>query len=347
MLSSDVLEQLLHRSSLRDLLVKAAWPSLSTESKLQVIQSVQKANGDVSDSLLKLALGDPQPIIRYWALRYRKFRLRRADAQDAPWLGQISTMIDDIFGNDESIAQQARSDPHPLVRALASASDGFAKPDESDAQLIRLVKLRNVETSLFNNLEDIVGGFVTAIETRSISDEMLRDCMSEFLTGSWLREHLSIDKMSYDGWTHFNDIKQIKRLWEVTSKAGKRTAHVIGYYAPIRVEKTNVLDELFESLPVQVAVAVVNRNEPESLELAERVERNPERFAPELLVAINKKREREAEFRDPDPDELRERRAREALNRDAALMDVVLELRREVAALREMVAEKPVRRGLW
>src|SRR6476660_7802237 len=123
MLSSDVLQVLLQPTRLRDLLLITSWPSFSTESKLQILQSVQKANwGAVGDSLLKLALDDSQPIVRYWALRYER-----------------------LYKPDQPITQQARSDSHPLVRAMASASDGFANPEEDNAQLIRLVKLRNIE----------------------------------------------------------------------------------------------------------------------------------------------------------------------------------------------------------
>jgi hypothetical protein len=324
MLSSDVLEELLQPTRLRDLQPITAWPSFSTESKLQILQSVQKANwGAVGDSLLKLALDDSQPIVRYWALRYER-----------------------LYKPDQPITQQARSDSHPLVRAMASASDGFANPEEDNAQLIRLVKLRNIEFYMAS-LQNIVDGFITAIETRSIPDEMLGDCMHEFLTGGWLRKHLSVDELSNDGWKHFNDIQQIKRLWEVTRKAEKRTAHQVGWYAPIRVERENVLDELFASLPLHVAIAVINRNEPESRELAKRVEESPKKFAPELLDEIKKIHERSLEFPELDQDEMREQRTRQAVNRDDALLDVMLELRREVGGFREAITAKTQHRGFF
>jgi hypothetical protein len=129
--------------------------------------------------------------------------------------------------------------------------------------------------------------------------------------------------------------------------------HVASAFAPIRVEKRNVLDELFALLPPPVAVVVMRRREPESKEFARQVEDSPNKFAPELLDEIKKIREREIEFPDPDPEEIRERRIREALNREAALLDAVLDLRREVGALREEVGAlreavaKTARRGFW
>jgi len=180
---------------------------------------------------------------------------------------------------------------------MASASDGFANPEEDNAQLIRLVKLRNIEFYMAS-LQNIVDGFITAIETRSIPDEMLGDCMHEFLTGGWLRKHLSVDELSNDGWKHFNDIQH-------------------------------------------------NRNEPESRELAKRVEESPKKFAPELLDEIKKIHERSLEFPEPDQDEMRERRTRQAVNRDDALLDVMLELRREVGGFREAITAKTQHRGFF
>lgn len=76
MLSETVLEQLARPAPMQQTLVETAWPSLTAESKLQLIQSIQGTGPSPSTPgwLVDLALADPAPIVRVWAARFAYFR---------------------------------------------------------------------------------------------------------------------------------------------------------------------------------------------------------------------------------------------------------------------------------
>lgn len=83
MLSERVLEAFVRRVPMSEHLVAAAWPDLSTEGKLQVVQGVMdNTMGDVPDWLLRLAMGERIAIVRYWAAN--SAYLRRPRDPDAP-----------------------------------------------------------------------------------------------------------------------------------------------------------------------------------------------------------------------------------------------------------------------
>ena len=77
MLAPETLNELVRRDSgLTTSLTTAAWPSLSVESKLQVVQRVSEMNpgGETPLWLVALALGDPNEIVRVWGLRWTTLR---------------------------------------------------------------------------------------------------------------------------------------------------------------------------------------------------------------------------------------------------------------------------------
>ena len=123
MLSDQVLIELARNSPLREELITAAWPSLSTESRLEVIDAVvpprERGSSTVPDYLLDLALSDPAPIVRYWAARSYYFR--------RPVLGPdgkvVPSKIPSLETPPEEYQRTARveGDRSPLVRAAASA----------------------------------------------------------------------------------------------------------------------------------------------------------------------------------------------------------------------------------
>ena len=77
MLSEDILEELTRSSALQRDLVRLAWHSLSTESKLQLVQAIQSGlTPSTPDWLVDLALKDAAPIVRFWAARLPTCRNR-------------------------------------------------------------------------------------------------------------------------------------------------------------------------------------------------------------------------------------------------------------------------------
>lgn len=222
--------------------------------------------------------------------------------------------------------------------AIASEKDGFAEPNEPDAHLTRLLKLRHPSTSS-RFLSDIIDAILNAVETSSIPDKELACCVFEFLQSPWLHERMPADEMSSDGFRRFDNITQVTRLWEATRNSGPIFATYVGLYAPIRVERTNVLNELFDALPEAVAINVINRDELESLEFLHRIEANPDGYPPKLVEEARSKRRYLSEYGAlVSADAIRERRLRNTLNPTSALIGEVVELRRELATVRGELA---------
>jgi hypothetical protein len=189
MLSSDVLEELLRPSLVRTHIIYTAWPSLSVESKLQIISALQNTDPQqtLHEDILRIALADEHAIVRYWAVRF------------------------------ERLKQPLPEEVNPVVKAMAAATDGFSQPDGPGAQFIRLFRARNGPADRYSPMEGVISPIITAIETKSVSDEMLGEYLCEFLQSPWLRKEIKADEMSDDGWSHFQNVKQITRL--IYSKA--------------------------------------------------------------------------------------------------------------------------------
>ncbi len=66
MLSDKVLEELIRNTPMSEHLIKEAWPDLSTEGRLQIIQATVDAHLHTLPTWLSvLAMNDKAPIVRY------------------------------------------------------------------------------------------------------------------------------------------------------------------------------------------------------------------------------------------------------------------------------------------
>ena len=72
------------------LMVKLAWPSLSTESKLQLISALQTKNHYTPTWMAELAAADQAPIVQFYAMRLPKTKIRR---QNSP--GEFPELLED------------------------------------------------------------------------------------------------------------------------------------------------------------------------------------------------------------------------------------------------------------
>src|ERR1700691_4533845 len=141
MLSDSVLKQLTKSSPLQQRLVEAAWPNLTNESKLHIIDA---ASGPaklraIPYFLIDLAQNDSAEIIRYWATVSAYF--------ERPPSNELAQRVfKDRVIDPAQTRRTARldSDPSELVRA-AGAPTGIVSLGKSlieKPQLSRLVQIR-------------------------------------------------------------------------------------------------------------------------------------------------------------------------------------------------------------
>ena len=249
MLSGDVLADLLKPSYLTEIVVVTAWPALSVESKLQILSEMQRGRlGATPDYMLPLIVSDPEPIVRYWGLRAATLPRTEPDAYSSvPTLTPSPAQIE--------ATRIALADEYPLVCATVHRVIGFSDPSAPHAQLARL----NLDTAPPRAIhaEQILGcDLEQAVTAKSVSDADLADVIYEFLQSEEFAERSKPDEMDEDGWTHFENVGQSKRLWMLATKSGPRTANCIAWYAPMRVECEDIIQEAFPKLPPTAAAAV-------------------------------------------------------------------------------------------
>lgn len=278
MLSGDVLQELLRPSAVQEIQVTTAWPSLSVESKLQIIQASQRGSWALTPSYLtKLALDDPHPIVRFWALRYAALSERPSEvpAPGSP-MYQLFTPPSE---EELELTRRARSDGDKLVRAMAETK-GFDTTTSEDAQLRRFLGLR-YSGSVRPHLSEFLDAIEAMIDSDSISDEDLAWCLYELFHSPRLEE-ISSDKMSAQLGEHAMNVNLVCRIWRLAKKAPPTTLNRILYDAPWRVGGINVMAEVFPELPLPVQKMLLSQHRWDVGELVNLVKSRPELFSADL-----------------------------------------------------------------
>jgi hypothetical protein len=339
MLSENVLADLTRRSPSQSMLVTAAWPSLSTESRLQVIAAVQGDDWprNTPDWLLDLAMTDSAEIVRYWAARVAWFR------EDCPL--ELSTETEHGFRRlpaapeDLKRAQAARNDPSDLVRfsveRLGYLSD--ADPLMAMPQQQRLIAIRNQETPSFVSFIDWLG---KAIEGH-VSDDDLAQCAEEFFALPSMIAEMAEDDFEDGMDAHVNG-KAMTDGWALLKgKAGPQVARTLVYVLPVKRGLGRMKAEDLAAMPAQVLQSILFRRLDDHndtfAELTDLIRKQPERFPPQVVEQLE--RQDEMYFSRPNPGEREERARRHAVDRQAAALDTALEIRREVQRLHERLNE--------
>ncbi len=137
MLSDSVFQEFAKRTPPQRRLIEAAWPALSTESKLAVIEAaIGPGYGAATpDYIVDLAQADSAEIVRYWASLHTYFRRPPKNQLDALVLGRK------ITPEEAARTERLEADPSELVRA-AGISGGLFGP----SQLTRLVAIRKANS---------------------------------------------------------------------------------------------------------------------------------------------------------------------------------------------------------
>lgn len=210
MLTEAALAYLSKDSPLRPFLIEAAWASLSTESKLQVIDAIVGARNvpTVPDFLTSLALIDDAPIVRYW----------------------VASLVTDPEWRDRIL-----KDSSALVRASAEhgntlSLDGLSKVN----QLARLCWIRSLRLDDHSGLAAFVD---ESVKENSASHEDIGECIEEYFRGdAFKRSQREPEEMDS---SHFfaeaSRAQGARELWGLASSVPKRVQLAIAWNTPLAV----------------------------------------------------------------------------------------------------------------
>jgi hypothetical protein len=334
MLSDKVLMELARSSPLRSELLKAAWPALSTESKLQLIDAVSTPAGsphtpeDVGD----LALNDPAPIVRYWAARFYYFRRLRVD-QDGRYVGFSEPTPEEM-----RISAKADADDCALVQSAAKQGGiGFGNLIELP-QLARLVALRRAS---YPSTAGFAHFIESAVAKGGASVQEVRECIWEYFAREDVRHEL--DELDDDGYSEFSKTGGYKLLWTIAATAPIGIAVVIARHAALKGKYWKIELPQLLALPDEIKEVVVSRIEEPVEQLRQVVRASPDKYSKELVdaVASHDRMQADPDGREYSEQELLEFRLEDMPNRQHAVFLSVKKLREEVSQLMEAFAEVP------
>lgn len=293
MLSDLVLMELARKSPLREELIRTAWPSLSTESKLDLVNAVvpprESSSNTVPGFLLDLALSDSAAIVRYWAARSYYF--------NKPHLGPDGRVNPSKFPHldprPEEYQRTARveGDRSELVRAAASAMRGIGLGELVElAQLERLIKIRALHSPATESLAE----FVEKALAQGVANSEIAECMSEYFDRQDVRGEVL--EMDDDGGSEFSKQRGWAKLWTIAATAPIEVGRPIAWYARLEGVHWKIDLDKLNALPDKVKKAVVWRDEEAAQTLREAVTASPDKYSKEVLEAVRKYDEMRAEY---------------------------------------------------
>lgn len=316
MLCQNVLEEITSSWAKRDAtpfsehLVRLAWPSLSAESKLQVVSEIQGiargAHGFTPDWLAELALTDPHPIVRYWAAR------RASLAGD----------------KSKALVAKIEADNCELVRACPRlggfAWSGAYEELDSASHIERLAFIRNLNDPHLLRFVEWLERAVAA----GTSDRELSDCALEFFELPRVKRYLT--ELPVDGHDAYSRGSGMRKGWELTKRAGPGLSIVLALNLPTKFGLDTMEAGELAQLPDDALESVFYRADEsaEANELLAMIQKTPEKFSEEIRKTVSFKAER-----------LAEKRAGQSrsLEREDPLLEAVLALKRELSELRDEV----------
>ncbi|MBK8527151.1 MAG: hypothetical protein IPL57_08635 [Rubrivivax sp.] len=333
MLSDIVLADIARPSPTQHLIVTAAWPSLSVESRLQVIAAVQGTGltRSTPEWLLDLAMQDQAAIVRYWATRAAYFRE----------VGPVDFTAESESGffeptpaapADLERVRAARNDPSELVRLSVDRLGLFdVEKLSSMPQQQRLLAIRNQGSPSFSSFVDWL---CKAVE-QQVPDDDLAACSAEFFALPEVNEQMRNDDFD-DGMAAHLEGKAMTDAWALLKhKAGPRLTSQLVYALPVKRGLGTVKAEELAAMPERILRSLLHRQgDGEAfLELAEMIRKEPDRFPPDVVKSL--KRDDEDYCSMPDAQARVEHGLTNALDRQAATIQLVVGVRREIGRLRE------------
>lgn len=332
MLHEQVLEELTRKTQLQEHLVKMAWPDISTESKLAIIQSTQNSAMKSTPSwLLRIAMEDKATVVRLWAAKHGYFEKPYKD-------GQLR------FGeppSEEDIAlrEKGLNDVEPLVRACVDMPSSLMGYDEltNMPQLDRLLSIRN---NNFDRFDEAFINWIAKAFDAGISDSELRDCVDEYFMTPGVSTSLT-EEESGDIFMDMGMKNGMEKGWELAKRVTPVLQLTLASRLPLRVGRfSKITAEEMAEWPSKIQDCLIYRTPNESTDelwkFRRMIEEHPEKFVEEVVKSLE-------QFRELNWDEETIRRDRVASRPDSnkAILDEIHLLMNKVAPDEDSVTGKP------
>lgn len=331
MLSETVLEELLRDTPMREYLVREAWPDLSTESRLQIIQAMGTGViPGLPDWLCRLALDDKGAIVRYWAARLAHFRGAPPD--------DVGPELAPLYARTEVQAQmyeQASVDSSEFVRLCAARGKTLSyRTLASASQFQRLVFLRTLPFPSLGKFLDWLGAAIEA----EVPDLELADCMREFVALPGVRQELGRNPLDFDEGSdaHYAG-KTVKAGWDIARNAGPALQGQLASVLPTRMGLTTITADDMATMPEGVLIVLPWRvHESEEIaRLVAMMREHPERLPDKAIKAVGRADGAPARS----GDDVFDARAMQAIDRPRATLEAVMRLDEKLTALARQVQE--------
>jgi hypothetical protein len=328
MLSEQVLEELVRSTPLQQAMVESAWPSLSTESRLQVVHAIQAPVGDSTPTwLMELCIADPAPIVRYWAAR--RYLFPASAEREAT--GPFAAFMKPAPENEKLLRTKTVADPCELVRACASED-----PWEPSASVNRLVFARNKGTA------HLVSGLSKAVDA-GMSDDDLFNTLKEVLKKPEVQADMKFKGMYRDGDTASYEGDVVRDGWALVRKAGPKTQWLLAEALPTDRGLARITPAELATLPRNALIALAWRRDKskEITEALDLVLASPEKYDEKVIESINSGLEVSSDYEDgPARESASVDRGQETLNQVLTLQRQIQGLAEQLAALRQMAGTK-------
>ncbi|ANB78123.1 hypothetical protein AYM40_37800 (plasmid) [Paraburkholderia phytofirmans OLGA172] len=329
MLSDKILEELVRRTPMSEHLVTEAWPDLSTESRLQIIQEIVDANlGFLPTWLAVLAMNDRAPIVRYWAARSTYFKEPESEGSTNATQALFG-FLNASTAEEKRLYATAKADSSQLVQA---GIDKSYRTLTDSTQLRRLTVLRSQSMP---HLAEFFGWLDAAIDA-GVSDRELSECAQEFLALPKVNEELRRDPTDFeDGLNAYSAGKVFETAWRVAKKAGASLQRWLASNIPTRMGLWKLdVDELAQ-MPDEVLAELPWRkdNSEEVAAVLALMRDNPGRFPDKAIEALN----RAGNSQIWSAEQLVHAKARQAVDRSPAIIETLINLDGKLTALNEQL----------
>jgi len=240
MLNKFLLNQFTQASPASRVMCRRAWPSISSESKLQIIESYQ-STGDLPFWLLELALGDKAEIVRIWCMKTADIEVNGLVDKD---------LYIQIYGEKEykeklEIYTKTQNDSSDLVRDHVGRNYFNTFIDfttiSQDSRLIRIRHMLGFSHHMFIKLFDEI--------YQKLSKEDLIECLDEIIE--------NLDKY----WSLQIDIETLEEGWKLASTVNENVASRLVKILPIQANNKWIKAELMLELPPLAKFWVLKTNE--------------------------------------------------------------------------------------
>ncbi|RSZ37533.1 hypothetical protein EJO66_12590 [Variovorax beijingensis] len=305
MILESVLEELTRKSPLCQPLIKAAWPDLCTESRLQLIDAMLVLHmSRPPDWLVKLALGDAAAIVRFWGAKHAYFHHDTAE--------------------ERALAERAEVDECALVRAVV-------RSPSLTIELPQLARLLAIRSDIDMSLSTLVS-FLDAGLAAGIPGSELAECSEEFFLKPGVRAEFATKFTN--GMEAHTAGSSMKDGWTLARKAEPELARSLAWNLPTKYGMGLMKAEELLQMPDIVLQYLVGRvyQTPEQQEVASHVLEHPERYSERVLNWASNQS-------DIERPELEKHWRRLSISRSGETLDAILEVKDQVTALESTVRE--------